>query len=154
MKASTEIGFLDQPQSVHGTMRFCSGTDEGIKDCSVWQSTGNNTNTHISTSKMLFRTFQGFCYLLSCCYRIGSSSVANIFYCPLICCSWGMSRQWRDIFITWESNLFDVIDEKSLKLGSLTQNDKWADHSHHTCSVALCFLAHAMLLWKLEITCK
>lgn len=39
-----------------------------------YTSTGNNTNTHISTSKMLFRTFWGFCYLLSCCYRIDSSS--------------------------------------------------------------------------------
>lgn len=78
VRASAEIRFLDQPQPVHGTMRFCSGTERGIKDSSVLKhtSTGNNTNTHISTSRILFRTFQGFCYLLS------TLSIGSTFHYP------------------------------------------------------------------------
>lgn len=76
-----------------------------------YTSTGNNTNTHTFTSKMLFRTFWGFCYLLSCCYRIDSCMCCQHIL-PLICCCCGMSRQCWDIFMTWESSLFSVTHEK------------------------------------------
>lgn len=120
-----------------------------------YTSTGNNTNTHTSTSKMLFRTFWGFCYLLSCCYKIDSSKCCQ-YILPLICCCWGMSRQWRDIFITWESNLFSVIDEKKTtwNLIDWIKMTSWLITPTTHVSVAFCFWVYAMLLWKHEITCK
>lgn len=69
-KMDTEIGFSYQIQSVLGTMRFCYGTEELVKDRSVWQRTGNNTNTHTHT--LFYPSFYsgeecGFYYLLHWC---------------------------------------------------------------------------------------
>lgn len=75
-------GVLDQPQPIHGTMRFCSDTTGGIKDRSVRQSTGNNTNTHISTSKILFLGhFRGFVTLSCVSVELIAPDSANTFYC-------------------------------------------------------------------------
>lgn len=45
-----------------------------------YTSTGNNTNTHISTSKMFFRTFEGFTTYSIGAIELITLSIANIFY--------------------------------------------------------------------------
>lgn len=121
MKASTEIGFLDQPQPVHGTMRFYWGTEEGIKECSVWQSTpvlGTIPTHTLPPPRCYLGHFVGFVTYSLVAIEWIAFSVANIFYCWFVV-AWGCHDSDKTFLllekvtykcIWWEKTIWNLVD--------------------------------------------